>query len=835
MEIFSKPFNRLKASEIAILRSLAEERFDFFCAYFLGTALQPFHLRWVEFQLNYPRTLILGPRACWKCVSSSSFIPTPLGLKYLKDVINEPSTLPYVDKLEELIGSCLGWTKTSYVFCNGFEEVLEFTTEDGYTLRVTPEHHLLVWDGNRLAFKPAWAIAYTDQILFRGHWQSFATEDINPFNVDPDIWFSALAYFYVCYNNWMQIWERRYSRRFIARPLWRHFNHSHWNSLPPQFESFLKEYNFGSEHLPSPLLQCTPESARIIGKTFWWLNQHIKFTEEQAKQVQIWFLNLGIILKRVGPTLQHVDSFTRSQFHQLLRTGTGDALVSQIESHTLRLASSIFMELGKSASVPPYVKFRAREALKRGELKRPEKAANFVKSFLPYAPKLSKLAFMFRSPFFLQRVKHISKQVDLTYDFTTIEGNYLVNGAVSHNSTVCGKFYGMWRALRNPNIRIGIVSKSSQLSSMFVGQIKHIFETNERILHTWKHLINPRKAQKWNSNELTLIRPASLANATFTALGVGSSLAGHHFDILIFDDVVDTDHQISPSLRKRLWDWFRFVAMQTLSIAEETQAHVIGTLYHPDDLYHHLIKYEREGRGQWKSLIQPAIQSDGTSFWEDMFPLSALQEIETTWGNDVFQLQYQNNPDFSRSGLTWDMFESCYYDPQVVDAQKLEVIIGVDLASPESKDRARKSAFAIAVVGFNRTLNKFFLLDIFKRTDVRLTDQRAFIENFFTRYPYTSTIQIEAYATQSYFHDYLAESEMPLPYVKVATGGTKDSRFEHILNLLTVGRFYVVEHLHNEFLEEILSFPQTSADLIDAVYLALKGFHREPKIRFLRW
>jgi phage terminase large subunit-like protein len=472
---------------------------------------------------------------------------------------------------------------------------------------------------------------------------------------------------------------------------------------------------------------------------------------------------------------------------------------------------------------------------KKGFNFKPTLAAQFVSEFLDHAPKLRRYSFMFRFPFFLQRIKSFKYFETLTMDFTTTEGNYLVNGAIGHNSTVCGQHYAMWRTLRSPNLRVGIVSKSSLLASMFVSRVKHILETNEKVVKTWSDLIQPKKAEKWNNSEVTLIRPMPLANATFTALGVGTSLAGHHFDILIFDDVVDTDHQSSPILRKRVWDWFRFVAMQTLSTAEETQAHIIGTLYHPDDLYHHIINLEKEGKGNWKCFVQQAINNDGTSFWEDMFPLEKLQEIEATYGTDVFKLQYQNDPEFGGSGLTWDMFEANYYEPDNIDVEKLEVIQGVDLAAPDVVRRAGQSSFAIVVVGLERQTNKFFVLDILKRVGVRMADQRSYIENLYTRYRHTSTIQMEAYAVQSYMHEYLAESEIILPYAKVQTGGTKESRFEHILSLIANNRLYFRQHLHNELLEEIINFPNCSADLIDALYMAIRGFHREPKLRFLSW
>lgn len=743
------------------------------------------------------------------------------------------ATLPFTQSLDCQVGSCLGVTKTSNIFSDGYKEILEIETEDGFSLGVSPEHRLLTWENDLLIFRPAETLGPYTQVLMRCNWQSFSCDE-NPFNIPPELWFPALVYFYVTFpRRWPEIWQQRQARKRIAQPLWEFFKHTSWGTLPPELEWFLTSQEFGSHLLPQVLRQCSRDSARIIARAFWWANQHLKFTEEQAKEVQTWFLNLGLPLSRVGPTLMHRNVDLRRHFHAYLKGKEQESYYT--EEQIIELASLVFLEISQSAFIAPIIKMRAHEMACKGFSNRPRQASRFVSEFLQHTKSIRRFSFLFRFPFFLQKIKDVKKRKCLTMDLTTIEGNYLANGIIGHNSTICGQYYSLWRALRNPNIRIGIISKSSIFASMTVSKIKHIMETNERIARTWPDLIVPKKAQKWNNSELTLIRKATLTDPTFSSLGVGTSLAGRHFDILIFDDIVDTDHQSSDILRKRVWDWFRFVAMQTLSVAEYTQAHIIGTLYHPSDLYHKVIEFEKDGKGDWASLIQPAINPDGTSFWEEMFPLSALQEIEATYGPDVFQLQYQNDPDYGGSGLTWEEFSGHFYKVEDLNVNELEVTMGVDLAAPGTEKRGQHSAFAIAVVGVDRSTQRMYVLDLLKRKNLKMSDQRAFIENYYTRYKHTSTIQVENYAVQAFFHEYLDESELILPYAKVQTGGTKESRFEHILKLVDLERLFFKEHEHNELIEEIINFPNTSADLIDAVYLAIKGFHREPKIRFLNF
>lgn len=834
----ANPFGlkQLSKREITILRKMAEERFDFFNAVFLDTVLQPFHKKWFEFQFNNPRTLVLGPRASWKCVDLNSQIPVLDGIAYLHELTEtSPGKLPFTTENSSTLNSCLGLTKTSQLYYGCEDDVLTFTTEDGFEFSCTPEHKLLCWVDQKLQFKVAASLREDDQVLYKCKWRSFSAVDENPFDIPLGTWITALVFFYVTYpDRWGIAWRQKLTRRTIINRIWRQFNHKDWATIPPEFEEYLVSNGFGSQLLPKPLRFLTPEAARIAAKAFWWINQHIKFTPDQAKQVHLWFLNLGIPLQRVGVTLMHRSKSLRRYFYECL---SGEEEFPQIESQLENLADLAFSELQCSSFIPPIVKLYSKLGKKTSFQGKYKKAATFLQNYLQFAPNTRRYSFLFRYPFLLQKVKSIKPERRLVMDLTTDEGNYIFDGVVGHNSTVLDRNYSIWRSLRDPNLRIGIVSKSSLLSSTFVSQIKHVLESNPKIRMVWPDIINPDKAPKWNNSEVTFIRPIPHAEATFTALGVGTTLAGRHFDILIFDDVVDTDCRESPILRKRIYDWFRFVAMQTLSVAEETQAHVIGTLYHNEDLYHQILQYEREGRGEWRSSIQPAINPDGTSFWEESFPLKELQEIEATYGPDVFQLQYQNNPEFGGSGLiSWDDFENCYYDEtDGIDPERLDLVMGVDLAAPGTDKNATHSSFATVIIGTNQAERKSYVIDIVKRKSLRLTDQRDIIVSRYQEFRNIASIQIESYAVQSYFYEYLGESEIHLPINKVQTGGTKESRHEYVMMLLNNGRLKFKRDLHRELIEEIVNFPNTSADLIDALYLALKGIQREPQIRFLQF
>jgi predicted phage terminase large subunit-like protein len=141
--------------------------------------------------------------------------------------------------------------------------------------------------------------------------------------------------------------------------------------------------------------------------------------------------------------------------------------------------------------------------------------------------------------------------------------------------------------------------------------------------------------------------------------------------------------------------------------------------------------------------------------------------------------------------------------------------------------------FAIAVIGQERGTSRTFLLDFIQRRNLRLSDQKDLVTSMYLRYPAMHSVQIEAYAVQTYFHEYLAEGEVVIPVVKVHTSGSKESRFEFLVHLIKSQKLLIRREYHNEFINEMVSFPNTTADLVDAVYIAIKGLVREPNIRFV--
>ncbi len=246
----------------------------------------------------------------------------------------------------------------------------------------------------------------------------------------------------------------------------------------------------------------------------------------------------------------------------------------------------------------------------------------------------------------------------------------------SGKSFVNDKGYVIWRLLNNPNLRICIVSRSENQAKHFLRGIKTHFESNEDLKKLFGDLVGPI----WNETEITLANRKSFESEpnVFVA-GVGGGIVSKHFDEIIADDLVDLENSQTDTQREFISTWFRMSLMPTLM--PDGSLRVLGTRYHPEDIYGELakvkkktiilpdgvkreeIKYANKKIGP-NVLVVPAIQkvdveitdedrklfaeqnsappTKEVSFWEDQYPLEDLQALRQE-NEFIFSLQYQND------------------------------------------------------------------------------------------------------------------------------------------------------------------------------------------------
>ncbi len=298
-----------------------------------------------------------------------------------------------------------------------------------------------------------------------------------------------------------------------------------------------------------------------------------------------------------------------------------------------------------------------------------------------------------------------------------------------------------WELTRDPTLRILFISSTSNLATKQLKFIKDIFTSDTYRLY-WPEMVekDEAKREKWTEREISLDHPRRKEEmirdpSIFTA-GLTTNIVGLHCDICVLDDVVVAKNAYTEEGREKVKEQYGYLSSIEGANAREW---VVGTRYHPLDLYADLMemkverydsdgnfksreglfeKFERQvesvGDGSGQFLWPKQQRSDGAWFGFDQ---DILADKRSKYLNKThFRAQYYNDPhDIDSSPIQRDLFQ--YYDQGklaqrdgrwMFNGERLNVCAAVDFAY----STGLKSDFSsIVVVGVDGK-NNYYVLDI---------------------------------------------------------------------------------------------------------------------------
>ena len=306
------------------------------------------------------------------------------------------------------------------------------------------------------------------------------------------------------------------------------------------------------------------------------------------------------------------------------------------------------------------------------------------------------------------------------------------------------------RIILQPDIRFLYISSTSNLAEKQLGFIKDVL-TSPTVNRYWPEYVHPDegKRKKWSAGEIMVDHPKraeeGVRDPTVFTGGLTTGLTGMHCDVAVLDDVVVYENAYTEEGRKRVHSQYSLLSSIEGGDAEEW---VVGTRYHPLDLYGEMISIEYEifdeigniidkkpvyevfekvvedvGDGTGQFLWPRQMRKDGKWFGFDRAILAKKRAkyLDQT----QFRAQYYNDPN-SGEGVGIDRSCFQYYDEQflkqdrghwVYRGERLNVIAAMDLSYSVS---ARSDYTAIVVLGIDPD-RFYYVLDVirFKTDSIR--------------------------------------------------------------------------------------------------------------------
>jgi predicted phage terminase large subunit-like protein len=447
-------------------------------------------------------------------------------------------------------------------------------------------------------------------------------------------------------------------------------------------------------------------------------------------------------------------------------------------------------------------------------------------------------------------------------------------------STVNTILYTLWRIYRNPDIRICICTNNQSLAYSFIRELRSYFEDTELMLSVWdarphipgklipnlKVTKNARGASSedtdasdgkviWNNVALQVLRFNKTKEPTIAISSANSINTGNHYDLVIFDDVVDFDNSNTQVKRTKIQRWVNEVESQldplaVVPINGSTVAlddvigykMVNGTLYYDEDLY---CKYiEKTETNPRISIFFRNIYVNGTDAtngynWQSKFTNAVIEEIKSRIDDPaVFAAQYENRTLQQFRVDTNDIRHLINSNDTPVSGHKVVDITyeGNTYTVPlfGAMDIASKHDYSILIVGAYVLPDVFVIVDAISNRgslDKFLRDSYQMVQE---RYP-VSMCFVEANGVGGGCKTALGmlhqqyKSTKPLRFTEIWQTESKAMRIAFALQYMTDNKVLYMGAVspNSEVVRQIKAYPSEYDDAIDCLSTCL---YRFPKL-----
>jgi hypothetical protein len=438
-----------------------------------------------------------------------------------------------------------------------------------------------------------------------------------------------------------------------------------------------------------------------------------------------------------------------------------------------------------------------------------------------------------------------------------------------HQKSAMAAYWVAWQIVKNPAITVLYISSTSNLAEKQLKAIKDVL-TSKPVRRYWPDLVNEEegKREKWTGSEIAVDHPKRKAEGVrdptvFTA-GLTSSITGMHCDIAVLDDTVVIENAYSREGRNKVRETYSLLASVESSDAKEL---VVGTRYHPADLYGDLLEmveeqldssgdvtssknvyevFQREvedkGDGTGEYLWPRTQRHDGRwfGFNQEVLAKKRAQYLDKT----QFFAQYYNNPnDSSNEAIKGEYFQ--YYDRKYLEKRggkwffkdrMLSVQAAIDFAYSTSKTADYTS---LVVIGSDNDRN-IYVLDIQRFKTAKIVEYFEKILKSYDRWEFPR-LRAEASVAQAAIIEELKTNHIRRAGIMLSIesyhptrhSGAKEERIDSILRPRYEGR--TVWHYHGgacEELEQELRMKHPKHDdvkdalamAVDAVYAPRTGY-----------
>ena len=404
-------------------------------------------------------------------------------------------------------------------------------------------------------------------------------------------------------------------------------------------------------------------------------------------------------------------------------------------------------------------------------------------------------------------------------------------------STIGSIAYPIWRALKNPNIRILIVQNSHLNACKKLQAIKQIFEKNQLFRALYPEIM-PTGKGRWSGECLTVNRSEAHPEGTFEAAGTGTAVTSRHYDVIVEDDTVAPEKDSLKGVIQeptqleieKAIGWHR-VAMPLQIHPTKSQRIVIGTRWAERDLIGWILKNEPR-----YVIIERKCREDGKIVW-DRFNEEVLEQLESNEGLGpyMFSMLYLNEPISTINQIFRRDWIQYYAELSEKDKQSIIYCTSVDPAVSDSAETSDPDYNIVLTTGINPNTGRIYVMK-YDRERMNPGELINIILQHQLIYK-PVVVKIESIAYQRTINYWLKRTREKLNrrfYVEeIRTHGrvSKDMRIRALQPYFADGLIFIRTHM-GDLERELLAFPRGAHDdVLDALCMQIPFWNSETEMR----
>lgn len=280
----------------------------------------------------------------------------------------------------------------------------------------------------------------------------------------------------------------------------------------------------------------------------------------------------------------------------------------------------------------------------------------------------------------------------------------------SAKSTIATLAYVIWSMLGTPKKKyILVVSQTQNLSRQIHTNIKQELEFNSLLVSDFGPF--SEEADEWRANSVVIPQYGTRITAISASEGTrGLRHMQYRPDLVIVDDVEDTELVKTKENRNSIWDW---LTSEIIPIGDETTKYVyVGNMLHEDSLMMRIKQSIKNNTMEGIYRQYPLIDDKGKVLWKSRFPTQKkIDQLRKKVGSEsAFYREYLLKIIADEDRVIQKDWIQYYSElPNTQENPPWLIAIGVDLAISDKSTSDLTSFVVTYVTGYGKNLRVYIL------------------------------------------------------------------------------------------------------------------------------